>query len=149
MLLEKFLGQCGQIADFADAAVVQIFFGHFADARDLADIQRRQKPSFLARQHPQYPVRLGLIGCHFGHQARCGDPDRTVEVRLALNGSMQAVCGCQRTAMQSLGAGDVDISFVHGGHFHLRREALEHGVNLARIVAVALGMSVDENGLRA
>ena len=37
-----------QIADFADAAGMQIALRHFADARNLAHIERRQKPRFFA-----------------------------------------------------------------------------------------------------
>ena len=62
VLAEEVFIERRQIADLADAAGLQVFFGHFSDARNLADVERRQEPRLLARQHPQHAVRLGLVG---------------------------------------------------------------------------------------
>ena len=62
---------------------------------------------------------------------------------------MQLVGGAKRRAMQALGAGDIHIGFVDGGHFHLRRKPFQDGVDAARIIAVALRVTIHENGLRA
>mgnify|MGYP003349964697 CR=1 FL=1 len=50
-----------QIADLADAALVQVALGHLADAGHLAYIQAREETCFAAGRNPQDSVRLGLI----------------------------------------------------------------------------------------
>ena len=69
---------------------LQILFGDFADARDLADIERREEARLFARQHPQNAVGLGLIGGDLGHHAGGGDADGAVEIGFALDGFVQA-----------------------------------------------------------
>ena len=39
---------------------------------------------------------------------------------------VQLVGGGERRSVQALGAGDVEVGLVDRGHFHLRREAIEH-----------------------
>src|SRR5579863_4866876 len=56
--------------------------------------------------------------------------------------------GAKGRPMQAFRAGDIHIGFVDGSHFYLRREALEDCINAARIIAVALRVSVHENSLR-
>jgi hypothetical protein len=62
---------------------------------------------------------------------------------------VEQVCGLERRSIEALGAGDIEIGFVDGGHFDQRGKVLEHGVDLLRIFAVAGGVAVDEDGLRA
>src|SRR5436190_15650428 len=68
-LFEKGLIESREIADLGDAAFVQVTFGHFADARDLAHVERRQEARLAAREDPQNAVGLGLIRRNFGDQA--------------------------------------------------------------------------------
>ena len=51
--------------------------------------------------------------------------------------------------MQALGAGEIHVCFVHRGHVDLGRKRFEDFVHLARIFAIAGGVAVDEDGLRA
>jgi hypothetical protein len=51
--------------------------------------------------------------------------------------------------MQALGAGHIQVSFVNGNHLDLGREVLQDLMDFLGIVAVAIGMAVDENGVRA
>ncbi len=51
--------------------------------------------------------------------------------------------------MQALGAGEIHVGFVDRRHVHLRREAFEDFINLARVFAIARWVSVHEDGLRA
>src|ERR1700733_4300487 len=62
---------------------------------------------------------------------------------------MQPVRGRKRRAVQALSAGKIHVGFVDRGHVHLRREALENFVDLARVFAIARGVAIDENGLWA
>ena len=59
-----------KVADLADAASVQILLRHFADAGNLAHVERRQETRLLSGEDPQNPVGLGLIGGDLGHQSR-------------------------------------------------------------------------------
>src|ERR1700694_2892262 len=63
-IFEKSLVELRQVADLADAAAVKIAFGYFTDSRDLAHIERSQKPCLASWRNPQNPVRLGLIRCN-------------------------------------------------------------------------------------
>ena len=62
---------------------------------------------------------------------------------------VQHVGGLERRTVQPLGARHVEVGFVDGRHFHQRRESMQHLVDLGRALAVALGMAVDEDRLRA
>ena len=128
---------------------MQILFGDFADAGDLADIERREEASFFAGQHPENAVGLGLIGGDFGDHARGGDADGAVERGVAFDGVVQAMRGGERRPVQALGAGEIHVGFVDRGHVNLRRECFEDFVDLARVFAIARGVAVDEDGLRA
>ena len=50
--------------------------------------------------------------------------------------------------MQALGPSQVEIGLVDGSHLHQRREVAQHGVSALGIFAVAVHVSVDEDGLR-
>jgi hypothetical protein len=51
--------------------------------------------------------------------------------------------------MQALGAGEVEIGFVDGGHFDAGREAVQDVEDLVREIAVTVHVAFDEDGLRA
>ena len=76
-------------------------------------------------------------------------PIEQLRLRFRLDGVVQQVGGAQRRTVQALGARHIQIGFVDGGHLHQRREAVEHFVNAAGILAIALRVAVDEDGLRA
>ena len=48
-LLEEVVIEPGEVADFADAERVEVLLGDLADARDLADVERREESGFAAR----------------------------------------------------------------------------------------------------
>ena len=104
---------------------MQVLFGHFADAGNFPHFERRKKARFLARQHPQDAVRLGLVGSDLGDQAGSGDPYRAVEPGAGLHRLMQGMRGGERRAEQAPGAGHIEISFVDRRHFDQGREALK------------------------
>ena len=137
LLFEKLLVERGQIADLANAELVQVLLGDFADAGDLSHVERREKPRLLTRQHPQHAVRLGLIGGDLGDQARGGDPDRAVQVRAAL-----IVCAANarrraegRAGVRSRSCRD---TLRRSTPFRPGREAVENFVHAARVIAVAV-----------
>ena len=148
-LFEEGLVQARQVADLADAQRVEVLFGHLADARNLAHVERRQERRLAAGHHPQHAVGLGLIGGDLGHQARGRDADGAVQARRRLHALVQQVGGAQGRAVQAFGAGHIEVGLVDGGHLHQRREGLQHVVDLVRAFAVALGVAVDEDGMRA
>ena len=122
-----------QIADLADAAVMQIALGHFADAGDLAHVERSQEARLAAREDPQNAVGLGLIRGDLGDQARRRRADRAVQIGRAVHGVVQRVRGGERRPEQAFGAGQIEIGFVDRGHLDTRRELLQHLVDFARI----------------
>ena len=149
VLLEEGLFEPRQVADFTNVEGVQMLLRHLAHAGDLAHVERREPACLASRQHPEHAVGLGLIGGDFGHQARGGDADRAVQPRLALHRFVELVRGGERGAEQPLGAGHVEVGFVDRGHLDLRAEAAEHLEDLLGVLAIALGMAVEEDGLRA
>ena len=54
--------------------IVESLFGRFADSRNFADVERREKSRFLAWDHPEDAVGLGLIGSDFRDQAGVAIP---------------------------------------------------------------------------
>ena len=66
-----------------------------------------------------------------------------------LHHRVQGVGRAQRRAVQPLRAGEVEIGFVDGGHFHLGRKAAQDFVSLVRVLSVSLRVSVDEERLWA
>ena len=130
-------------------SALKLLLRHFAHAGNFAHVERREKGRFLPRNHPQHAIGLGLVGADLGHQARGGDPDGTVQAGLRLHALVQQVRRAQGRPIQALGARHVEVGFVDGGHLHQGRERLQHLVDLVRVVAVALRVAVDENGLRA
>ncbi len=128
---------------------MQILFGDFADARDFANVERREEAGLFAGENVENTIGLGLIGRDFGDHAGGGNSDGAVERGLAFHGVMQAMRGRERRAVQALGAGEIHVGFVDRCHVHLRREALEDFVDLARVFAIARGVAVDEDGVRA
>ena len=121
----------------------------FADAGNLAHVERREELGLFAGNNPEHSVGLGLRRRNFGDEARGSDPDGTVQSRVTFHAQMQSVRGFQWRSVQAFGAGHVEIGFVDGGHLNLRRKRAEDFVNLFRTLAVALGMAVDEDRLRA
>src|SRR5579863_1814677 len=61
--------QSRQIADLADAAVIEVALRHFAHAGDLAYVERSQEARLAAGEDPQNAVGLGLIRRNLGDQA--------------------------------------------------------------------------------
>jgi hypothetical protein len=147
--LEEALLQSRQVADFPDTQRVEVRFGHLADSRDLADVERRQEARFSAREDPEHPVRFRLVRRHLSHHARSGDPDRTVQPRRRLYGLVQRVRGAERRPVQSPGACHIEIGLVDGSHLHLWGKTVEYLEHLARVFPVTLGVRVYENRLRA
>ena len=96
----------GQVADLADAPGVQILFGDFADAGNLADVERREEARFFARQHPQDAVGLGLIGGDFGDHARRRRCRWSSSARFRASRRRAGDARRERRAVQALGAGD-------------------------------------------
>ncbi len=134
----KVFVEARQVPDLADAQRVKLLLRHFAHARDLAHVERREKGRLLPRNHPQHAIGLGLIGADLGHQARGGDADGTVQAGLRLHALVQQVGRAQGRPIQALGARHVQVGFVDGGHLHQGRERLQHIVDLVRVVAVAV-----------
>ena len=122
---------------------------HFADAGDFADIERSEELRFFARNDVEDAVGLGLRRRDFGNQAGGPHPDGTVQAGVSFHAQVQGVRGFQRRAVQAFGTGHVEIGFVDGGHFHLRRKCSENFVDFFGALAVTVGMSVDEDGLGA
>jgi hypothetical protein len=50
--------------------------------------------------------------------------------------------------MQTLGAGHIEIGFVDGGHLHQRRKRSQDVMNSFRALTIAIGMSMNEDGMR-
>ena len=123
-------------------------FHDLADAGNLAHVERREKFRLLAGNDPEHAVGLGLSRGNFGDEARAADSDGAVQQRFGFHARVQCVRGFQRRTVQARGAGHIEVGFVDRGHFHLRRERAQNFVNFFRALAIALGMSVDENGLR-
>ena len=100
---------------------MQILLRDFADAGDIAHVERREKACFLAGQDPEDAIGLGLVGGDFRDQARGADADRAVQVGFASSSAWWSVCAArERRAVQALGAGHVEIGFVDRGHFDQR-----------------------------
>ena len=128
---------------------MEVGLHYFAHAGNFAHVERGEKLRLLAGNDPEDAIRLGLPGAHFRDQARGSDPDRTVQPGLGFHAVMELMRSSQRRAVQALGTAHVEIGFVDRRHFDLRRKSAEHFVNLFGTLAVALGMSVDEDGVRA
>ncbi len=109
---------------------LQVFFGDLTDARDLANVQRREEARFLAGEDPQDSVGLGLIGGDLGDHPGSRDSDRAVEPGFAFHCFVQAMRGGERRSMQALGAGEIHVGFVDGRHLDLRRETFQHAGRL-------------------
>src|SRR4029079_11812308 len=62
---------------------------------------------------------------------------------------MKRVSGTQGRPVQALGSGHVDVSLVNRRHFELWRELSEYLVDLLRVLAVAFGVAIDKDSLRA
>ena len=149
-LFQEALVEAREIADLADAEVVQVLLGDLADAGDAADVERRQEARFLAGDDPQDAVAAWPGRKQTSPPgARSAMPMEQLSCVARLHRVVQQVRGAQRRAVQALGAGHVEIGFVDRGHLHQRREAAQHLEDLAGVLAVAVGMAVDENGLRA
>ena len=91
---ERFV-QSRQVADLADAQRVQVFLRHLADAGTLAHIERRQKRGLLARDTHSTPFGLAWSRSDFRHQARGGDADGAIQLRLAPSSSRAAECAAR------------------------------------------------------
>ena len=91
-LFEEGFVERRQIADFANAAGVQVALGDFADAGDLAHVERRQEARLLAGKDPQNAVGLGLIGGDFRDQPRRRGADGAVQSGGLLD-ALRAACG--------------------------------------------------------
>ena len=88
-LFEERIVQRRQIAHFADPAGVQIPLRHFADAGNLADVERRQETRLLAGKDPQDAIWLRLIGGDLRDQARRRSADGAIEIGRLLHGVVQ------------------------------------------------------------
>ena len=86
-LLEEVVIERGEVADFADAERVQVLLGDLADARNLADVERREESGFAPGNDPEDAVGLGLVGGDLGDQPRGGDADGAVETGRGLHGA--------------------------------------------------------------
>ena len=148
VLRERF-HRSAQISDLVNAQAVQVLFGDFADARNLAHIQRRQKICFLPGHNPEDAVGFGPGGRNFRDEPRDADPDRAVEPGLGLHLLVEQVSGAERRAVQPFGAGHIEIGFIDRSHLDLRRERGQHPMHFFRTLPIAIGMAVDEDGLRA
>ena len=137
-----------EVSDLANAQAVQVLFGDFADAGNLAHVERSQEVCFLSGHDPEHAVGLGPGRRDFRDEARDTDPDRAVELGLGLHLLMEQVSGAQRRTVQPFGAGHVEIGFIDRGHFDLGRERGQHPVHFFGTLAIAVGMAVHEDGLR-
>ena len=84
-----------QVADFADALLLQPLLHHLADAGNLAHVQRRQEFCLRARQNPQNAVGLGLVGANLGDQPRSADPDGAVQIAWLPSWRRAAACAAR------------------------------------------------------
>ena len=64
---------------------MQILLRDFANAGDIAHIQRREKFGFLSGNDPQNSVRFGLGRGNFRNQARAANSDRAIQLRFRLS----------------------------------------------------------------
>src|SRR5579859_1400398 len=85
MLLQFALFQVGEISNLFDTEGMQVALHDFADARNLAHIERRQELRLFTRDDPEDAVGLGLRGGNLGNQSGASDSDRTIQARLGLH----------------------------------------------------------------
>ena len=147
--LEESFIEVAKVPDFVNAQTVQVLFRDFAHSGNLAHVQRRQEIRLLPGHNPEHAVRLGTGRRNFGDEPRDADPDRAVEPGFGLHLMVKQVSGAQRRAMQPFGASHVEIGFINGSHFDLRRERGQHVVHFFRAFTIAVGMAVYEDRLRA
>ena len=57
--------------------------------------------------------------------------------------------GRERGAVQALRAGEIQVGFVDRGHFNLGRKCLKDFEDLARVLAIASRVAIDEYCVRA
>ena len=124
-------------------------FHHFANAGNFAYFERGEKLGLFAGNDPEHAVRLGLRRGNFRDQAGSSDSHRAVQAGVGFHALVQSVRGLERRTVEAFGSGHIQIGFVDRSHFHLRGECAEDFVGLLRKFAIAVGMSVDEDGVRA
>ena len=146
---EKVFVEASEVSNLVNAQAVQVLFRDFADAGNLAHVQRRQEICLLPGHDPENAVGFGTGRRNFRDEPRDADPDRAVEPGFGLHLLMKQVGGAQRRAVQPFGAGHIEIGFIDRSHFDLGRERSQHAVHFFRTLAIAVGMAVHEDGLRA
>src|ERR1700730_12262585 len=146
---EKYLIEASEVSHFVNAQAVQALFSDFAHAGNLAHIQRSQEVGLLPGHDPEHAVGLGLGGRHLRDQTRYADADRAVELRVRLHLLMECMGSAQRRAVQPFRPSHIEIGFVNGGHFDQRRKRSQHAVHFFRALAIAVRVTVDEDGVGA
>jgi hypothetical protein len=146
-LFQELVVKAREVADLADAKLVQILLRDLADARNPAHVEWREKIRLQARDNPDDAIGFGLIGADLGHHPRGGDADGAVEIGGLLHAIVQDVSGAEGRPVEALGAGDIEIGFVDRRHFDQRAEGGEDVVNLVRVFAVTVGVAIDEDRL--
>jgi hypothetical protein len=124
-------------------------FHDFAYTWYFANVERREKLGFFSGKNQENTVGLRLTGGNFRDQTRTADSYRAVQTRFDFHLLMEIVRGFERRPVQAFSSAHIEVGFVDGSHFHLRRESSKNTVDLFRTFAVALGMPVDEDGVRA
>ena len=137
-----------EIGDLVDAQEVQILFHHFADAGNIAHIERREELRFLPRDDPQHAIGLGLGRGNFRDQPRGANSDGAVQLCFRFHLVVQGVCGAQWRPVQAIGSGHVEIRLVDRSHLHQWRERVQHFIDLGGTLAIAVGMAIYENRVR-
>ena len=134
--------------DGFDAERAESAFGDFADPGNFAYGERREKFCLLAGCNPDEAARLSLIAGNFCGQPSCGKATGAGKAGFARDGAKQFVRGGERWAVHALGAGEIEIGFIDGDHFHNGGKAGEDGGDAIAPFAVFVMVTVEKDGVR-
>ena len=114
---EFFLRVGGELFDGFDAEGAKGALRDFADAGNFANGKRSEEAGFHARSDPDQAPGFALIRGDFGGETSGGEAAGAGKTGLLRDGAEEFVGRGEGRAVETLGAGEIEVGFVDRDHF--------------------------------
>ena len=146
---EQVVGERRQRADRLDPRGPQPLLGARADARQLADVERREELGLTAQRNDGDPAGLAPVARDLRDDLAARDPERARQVRRASHGGLDRLG--ESPGREEVGrlVAQVEVALVDPGLLDDRRDLADRRPDAPRELAVAVVARTDEHRARA